>query len=364
MSSPLARYEAFLLNNASTISTIESSLRSLTWFLPGRFKDAELASETLTATLNLLNLYHDTLLARRAAQLGSKHKPILPPSLHTRYTRAWADKESTYKWAARMLEIVRFTELVVEMGLRRKLGQAGRWRGIVVLEFVKAILRLILLRVTRRPLLLPPIPERELDPSALPASPADANAPQQHDPSEEPPAHLSNNHVAFEQPNPLLTAPPPSKKSLSPVDDYLLPRALSPASVKPPIYLVNQLASPKDWLAEVIFVLRPLVYAILLARSSPESHRPLTTSITLDLLASYLRRTPPPSHALERAEYARRDRDMLWYFFRGAIWQSFTRPQLSALADKTSRAPVLSLIGALLNDWIPLIDEYHYYTAT
>lgn len=45
-SSPLARYEAFLISNASTISTIESSLRSLTWFLPGRFKDAELASET------------------------------------------------------------------------------------------------------------------------------------------------------------------------------------------------------------------------------------------------------------------------------------------------------------------------------
>lgn len=45
MSSALARYENFLLSNASTVSTLESSLRSLTWLLPGRFKDAELASE-------------------------------------------------------------------------------------------------------------------------------------------------------------------------------------------------------------------------------------------------------------------------------------------------------------------------------
>ena len=45
MSAPLARYESFLINNVSTISTLESSLRSVTWFLPGRFKDAELASE-------------------------------------------------------------------------------------------------------------------------------------------------------------------------------------------------------------------------------------------------------------------------------------------------------------------------------
>lgn len=33
------------MHNVSTISTLESSLRSVTWFLPGRFKDAELASE-------------------------------------------------------------------------------------------------------------------------------------------------------------------------------------------------------------------------------------------------------------------------------------------------------------------------------
>lgn len=45
MTAPLARYEAILIGNASTIATIESSLRSVAWILPGRFKDAELASE-------------------------------------------------------------------------------------------------------------------------------------------------------------------------------------------------------------------------------------------------------------------------------------------------------------------------------
>jgi peroxisomal membrane protein Pex16 len=46
MSSALARYESFLLQNVSTISSLESTLRSITWLLPGRFKDAELVSET------------------------------------------------------------------------------------------------------------------------------------------------------------------------------------------------------------------------------------------------------------------------------------------------------------------------------
>lgn len=48
MSSALAKYETFLLNNVSVISSLESSLRSVTWILPGRFKDAELASEACT----------------------------------------------------------------------------------------------------------------------------------------------------------------------------------------------------------------------------------------------------------------------------------------------------------------------------
>jgi hypothetical protein len=45
MSSALARYESFLIQNVSTISSLESTLRSISWLLPGRFKDAELVSE-------------------------------------------------------------------------------------------------------------------------------------------------------------------------------------------------------------------------------------------------------------------------------------------------------------------------------
>jgi hypothetical protein len=42
----LDSYQHFLLKNSSQISSIESSLRSLTFILPGQFKDAEIASES------------------------------------------------------------------------------------------------------------------------------------------------------------------------------------------------------------------------------------------------------------------------------------------------------------------------------
>ena len=38
-------YDTTLLENTSTLVQVESALRNLTWFLPGRFQDAELASE-------------------------------------------------------------------------------------------------------------------------------------------------------------------------------------------------------------------------------------------------------------------------------------------------------------------------------
>ena len=38
-------YESALLENSSALTTVESSLRNVSWLLPGRFKDAELASE-------------------------------------------------------------------------------------------------------------------------------------------------------------------------------------------------------------------------------------------------------------------------------------------------------------------------------
>lgn len=47
-SSWLSGYSDFIIKNASAVSQIESALRSLTYIIPGRFKEAELASETRT----------------------------------------------------------------------------------------------------------------------------------------------------------------------------------------------------------------------------------------------------------------------------------------------------------------------------
>ena len=53
--------------------------------------------------------------------------------------------------------------------------------------------------------------------------------------------------------------------------------------------------------------------------------RALMTVFALELLSRNLRRVPSTSSAVERDEYARRDRDLVWYLLRGSVWDSYTR---------------------------------------
>lgn len=49
------------------------------------------------------------------------------------------------------------------------------------------------------------------------------------------------------------------------------------------------------------------------------------TALAMELLALNLRRVPTQSAALERSEYARRDRDIIWYLLRGSLWEGWTK---------------------------------------
>lgn len=109
----------------------------------------------------------------------------------------------------------------------------------------------------------PPVPERDFDIGSLPP-PSNSSSPTlaPSSPSSSPPQtpdHLKNNHVPL-PPHHLLVPPPPPTTAASPVDDFLLPKALSTSSVKAPFALVKPLSSPRDWLVESLYILRPLIY--------------------------------------------------------------------------------------------------------
>lgn len=319
----LGMYGDFVTKNASVVGQVEGALRSLTYILPGRFRDTEIASESLHSSVQLLSIYHDSLLARALQRLPPLQRPH--PSPHTRYTRFWAAKSPAYRRLGLLLQVVQYTELLCEMAAKRK-GEKTRWRVVVVLEAIKALCRLLLMRLTNsRPLLNPPLPEREADPSTL--------EDKEQDGVLSPPSEKSD-ETQWTMPRTGLSLP--TLPSSSDISDYLRSKALTADDIKPPKALLHRVSGVGE-LAEILYILRPVIYAAAMhywATKNKKSWQPWVLGITIEYGARQLAKKDLQERragglraltALEKDELRRRGWSLGWWLMRGAFYETFTK---------------------------------------
>ncbi|KAJ9651333.1 hypothetical protein H2198_009367 [Neophaeococcomyces mojaviensis] len=410
-------YAEYVASNSQSVSQVESTLRSLTYLLPGaRFHDSELASESVHTFVQLLSIYHDYLLKKRANLLSSSptlsKEPSLKatqpkPSPHARYTTFWADKSSLYTKIATIMKVAQYTELLWEMIARRRGGERSRWRVVVFLESFKAICRLILLRLTNsRPLVTPPLPLREdfapvveqedpidefleedmkiLEP--IPFEPRDAfgdsgvPTPPLSD-SEKTPIHHS---PAEPFPMPRTGFTLPTMPSPNAISSYLLEHVITPDDVKPVQQLMHRLTSYRGQAAEVLYILRPVIYALLMQRAArrygyegtkwKKLWGPWLASLTIEYFARQLAkedliaRVPGGARGglsvLEREEFTKRGWNMAWWGMRGAFYENVTKGAIMKVVNRLRGKPVLDLVGGIVEDYEYLWANYWFSTAT
>ncbi|KAK7740782.1 hypothetical protein SLS53_005250 [Cytospora paraplurivora] len=406
----VAKYDDFITKNASQVSQIESALRSLTYIIPGRFRDAELATESIHSSVQLLSLYHDLLLFRSALSPSSPPKPpaTLSKGLHARYTRFWAAKSRLYRRVAVVLQIVQYTELLFEMWAKRR-GEAIRWRVVVLIEAVKAFCRLLLLRITRsRPLVAPALPDRdkvvepdeeeEEDGKALAEMMGEEKTSGLQQAGENGNADGSSNgkaingngngtaHPALQRadghkaqqlpptdprkewsmPRTGLTLP--SLPSRGDISSYLQARVLTADDIKPATKLLPALQGSAHT-AEVLYILAPLIYAVALSRSSSPGSKqrkawtPWLVGLSVQLAARQLARrargqSGRGATALEREEWTRRGRQMWWWLMRGAAYETVTKAVVGGV-----RRRVPGFVGTILEDYEYLWENYYFSTS-
>ncbi|MCJ1366851.1 Peroxisomal membrane protein pex16 [Acarospora aff. strigata] len=321
----LSMYDDFVLKNASSVSQIESALRSLTYIIPGRFRESEIASESLHTGVQLLSLYHDSLLAKAISRLPSIQRPH--PSPHNRYTKFWTTKSPLYKRIAMTLQMIQYTELLWEMAAKRK-GEKVRWRVIVLLEGIKALCRLLLLRFTNsRPLVSPPLPEREIDPRAL--EERDDSA---WDGMDTPPSEGSV-EMGWTMPRTGLSLP--TLPDASDMSNFLMSKVLTADDIKTPKALLHRVTG-QGQLAEVMFILRPVIYALAMQRwrGDSKSWRPWLLGISIEYGARQLAKKDFQERVagglrgltgLEREELRKRGWAMGWWAMRGAFYENITK---------------------------------------
>ncbi|KAL3418054.1 peroxisomal membrane protein [Phlyctema vagabunda] len=342
----LHMYSDFITKNQSSVTQIESALRSLTYVIPGRFRDAELASESLHSGIQLLSMYHDTVLMRAISKL-----PGMPQqSPHNRYTKFWILRSKFYRRIATLLSMIQYTELLWEMTAKRR-GERVRWRVVVILEIVKAVCRLCLMKITNsRPLVTPPLPEREMVPE-------DAPTEEEFDFEEgfslTRPAETKEYKMKRTGLN-LPTLPNPGD-----ISNYLLSKVLTADDIKAPNALLNKVNGSAQ-LAEFLHILQPVIYSVAMARSRDRKNwQPWLLGLSVEYAARQLRKDGLRTTALERDEWNKRGWAMGWWAMRGAFYENVTKGFLTSTSQKLP-----SLVSGILDDYLYLWDGYYFSTSS
>lgn len=356
----LHMYSDFITKNAHSVSQIESALRSLTYIIPGRFRDAEIASESIHSGVQLLSLYHDDVLLRAVSKIPGLASRI--PSPHARYTRFWTAKSRIYRRIAMLLQIVQYTQLLWEMAAKRR-GNKVRWRVVILLEVIKAFCKLLLLRVTNsRPIVTPVLPEREpLPEQEDEQSKEDALKELMGEEVEESPMNLNGNAKSAHEKEwsmPRTGSNLPSLPSPNDISSYLLSKVLTADDIKPAARLLNSLQGSAQ-AAEVLHILSPLIYAVALSRSKDKkSWAPWLIGLSIEYAARQVRDRSFRATALEREEWNKRAWAMGWWVMRGPAYENVTKGFISGV---TKRMP--SFVGSIIEDYEYLWENYYFSTS-
>lgn len=268
------------------------------------------------------------------------------------------------------------------MAAKRR-GEKARWRAVVLLESIKAICRLLLLRLTNsRPLLSPPLPEREVDPGAL--------EDHQGEGLESPPSEPSD-ETQWAMPRTGLTLP--TLPSSSDISSYLLSKVLTADDIKSPKALLHRV-SGKGEFAEILYILRPVIYAVAVqywASKNRRSWQPWLLGLTIEYGARQLAKKELQERragglrgltALEKEELRKRGWGLGWWLMRGAFYETFTkyatnhlhlhetsltpicRSMIHSISGKLRNKPLLDMVGGVIEDYEFLWDQYYFSTTT
>lgn len=248
-----------------------------------------------------------------------------------------------------------------------------------------------------RPLVSPPLPAREIDPAALEEL---ANSAHANFSADFPSPGLSSTSVTSEDdPNHPYTLPRTggtlpglSSTSISSplaqtdgISSYLFSRVLTVEDIKPAAQLLPRL-NGLSWYAEILHILRPLLYALIMQRwvrkrgekNAKQSWWPWLLGLSIEYASMELwKRENEKSYRsslgkLEKEERHQRAKAMWWWALRGAMYEhvskyilfgSFNvnfRPIIDGFVKQMDRLPVLDVVGGIVNDYQYLWENYYF----
>ena len=337
-------YSGMLLHDPAISTRLEALLRVSSYVIPGRFVASKELGELLYGLSNLVALLHDYIFRCNLPL------PDYPGG---------EDEKRLLLY----LSVIESIEVFLEMAAQSLWGEIGKWLIVVVVQFSKVAIRLLLLcknkpKLQKYPLI--PLLNRQLVfQSARNKDMQDRKEAQNPKQDEE---NMNGTDTIPEEQHvwrgkrtgrfvrSLSSTPPNGFRS------WKLPEF--PAMNENPSIL-----SRKQFYAELLYVIRPLLHLPSMFIFGEQSWKPWLLSCFADVASLSLHSQGNPQWtAMEKTEISRRFVLILFYLLRSPFYDRHTKGKilivLNGLADNV---PFVSIIIRPLLEYLPSWQRTYFY---
>uniref|UniRef100_A0A7S4DY60 Peroxisomal membrane protein PEX16 n=1 Tax=Lotharella globosa TaxID=91324 RepID=A0A7S4DY60_9EUKA len=281
------------------------------------------------AVTDVISLYHDSILGKKS-----------PSELKC------GPETTLIKLLKRSLSVVEKSQLFVEIITSRR--TKDKWAFIVIIEAVKVVLRLQLLYNNGGRPLNPYSPKeiKEMNDRSKCFEIARQNFPELQ--GDEETGEFSDLILMY-------------AKHGRGVDPH--------GNFRPRKCVVREPANSAEIAAEILHIVRPLIYASLRFRGEKNDFTPWIASLVTDLTSIMLRKIASKIARKKGKSYnvgtSSRVLMLLMYLFRAPFYQKYSRDKLKDLVRIVKRIPLLgsALIGPILEISLELVERRYFTTS-
>ncbi|XP_048779573.2 peroxisomal membrane protein PEX16-like isoform X2 [Ostrea edulis] len=339
-------YKKYVTDFPETVSQIEATSRVLSYIIAGRFEDSQVFSELVYLASNLLILVNDTIIKN-----ASKVIPKIPLSVEK---------------LKRLLTVLEYGEVFIEIAAYRKWGESGKWVFIVIIQLTKAIWRLLLLWKHHAGI-QPSPPLAQIDREKYTKQ-------FKHNPTEEMQEFQENldgetegepvngmSEVTFTLKRSgkvvrrLSAAPPVNFRS------WKLPSHADREKERLQFYEPTMLSKPRLW-GETLYIARPLIHLFSMYVCGTMSWKPWIASGTIDVASLCMMGDSKDMNPQEKTEIKRRSLMLLYYLLRSPFFDDYSKMKmLSSMKVLADNVPGLGILLRPMIDYLPSWQKIYFY---